>query len=56
MSNEHLRTWEQGAFRLELFDTGRTDRLGKCRLAYRLFHRDRLIFEGADFISHHSGS
>src|SRR5690349_15058841 len=39
-----LRVWEQAGFRLEMFDTGTTD-----RLAYRFFDNGTLIFEGDDF-------
>lgn len=49
---DHIRTWEDGVgngFRLDLYDTGRTDRYGKALLAYRFFHAGRLIFEGADY-------
>lgn len=55
MRYEHLRTWTDGAggFRLDLWDTGRTDRLGKTVLRYTLFDGDwkggRIIFEGEDF-------
>lgn len=48
--NEHIRTWTEGEFRLELYDTHGFDAYsGKSRLAYELFHRDGLIFEGDDF-------
>ena len=46
---DHIRTWMDGGFRLELHDTYCTDALGKCRLAYELYHRDQLVFEGDDF-------
>jgi hypothetical protein len=46
---DHLRTWKAEGYRLELFDTLAVDRYGKSVLAYRFFHRGRLIFEGADF-------
>jgi hypothetical protein len=45
----HVRTWEAEDYRLELFDTLTTDRYGKSVLAYRFFHRGRLVFAGADF-------
>ena len=46
---EHLRTWSANGFRLELFDTYRTDSYGKCVLAFKFYHDDELIFEGDDF-------
>ena len=46
---DHVRTWEAEDYRLELFDTLRVDRYGKSVLAYRFFHRGRLVFAGADF-------
>src|SRR6516165_12201097 len=46
---DHVRTWEAEDYRLELFDTLSTDRYGKGVLAYRFFHRGRLLFAGADF-------
>ena len=51
-SEEPIRVWTRDSFRLELFDTGRTDHLGKSRLAYRFFDSRmgaRPIFQGADF-------
>ncbi len=49
---EPIRVWTRDSFRLELFDTGRTNHLGKSRLAYR-FSDSRMdarpIFQGADF-------
>jgi hypothetical protein len=45
----HVRTWEAEDYRLELCDTFRLDYYGKCVLAYRFFHRGRLLFPGADF-------
>lgn len=47
-----VRTWadpDRHGFRLELFDTFQTDLYGKSVLAYRFFHGDRLVFEGADY-------
>ncbi len=32
---EPIRVWTRDSFRLELFDTGRTDRRGKLLLAFR---------------------
>jgi hypothetical protein len=46
---DHVRTWEAEDYRLELFETLAVNRYGKAVLAYRFFHRGRLIFEGADF-------
>ncbi len=46
---EHIRTWTEGAFRLELYDTWTSDRYGKCVLGYKFFHNDVLVFEGNDF-------
>jgi hypothetical protein len=45
---EHIRTWQHGPFRLELYDTFQT-RYGKDILAYQFFHDKVLVFEGADF-------
>jgi hypothetical protein len=47
--SEHIRTWEQAGFRLELFDTYRTDRYGKSVLGYEFYDHGALIFEGEDF-------
>lgn len=49
---EHLRTWKHGPYKLELYDTYRTDHLGKCILSYAFYHADygeEPIFQGADF-------
>jgi hypothetical protein len=46
---DHVRTWGNGDYRLELYDTCQTDRYGKSVLAYQFFHNGTLIFEGADF-------
>ncbi len=49
---EHIRTWADRdgiGFRLELYDTYRTDRWGKSILAYEFRHAGELIFEGADY-------
>lgn len=48
---EHIRTWQQGDYRLELYDTHRPDRRGNGRtyLAYLFFDRGRLVFAGDDF-------
>lgn len=49
MPNELIRTWEDDGFRLDVFDTHRTDSWGKSVLAYRLTHQGHVIFEGDDF-------
>lgn len=46
---EHIRTWEDGEYRLELFDTFKTDRWGRSKLAYLFFCDDVLIFSGEDY-------
>lgn len=46
---EFIRAWQNGDFRLQLFDTFQSDRNGKSILAYRFYHRGSLIFEGSDF-------
>ena len=43
-----IRTWSSGDFRLELYDTYQT-RYGKSQLAYQFFHKEVLVFEGADY-------
>lgn len=51
---EHLRTWAEDGYRLELFDTHRTDSDGKSILSYAL-HDEQYesdpepVFIGADF-------
>jgi hypothetical protein len=47
--SEHIRTWKQAGFRLELFDIHRTDRYGKSVLGYQFYDNGTLIFEGEDF-------
>jgi hypothetical protein len=42
--SEHIRTWEQAGFRVELFDT-----YGKSALGYEFYDNGALIFEGEDF-------
>lgn len=59
MTWEHIRTWEGSpylpgkgpAFRLELFDTGRTGgrRAMRNQLGYLFFVDGRLLFAGDDF-------
>ena len=44
-----IRTWSEGDYHLDLFDTGRTDWRGQTVLAYELRLRDRVIFSGDDF-------
>lgn len=57
---EHLRTWTADGFRLDIWDTGRSNHQGKTYLHYVLYddewnpQRDRsipgkVIFESADF-------
>lgn len=46
---EHMRTWEEGGFRLELFATWQVDGWGKDILAYQLYHHDVLIFQDEGF-------
>lgn len=49
---EHLRTWQQDGFRLELYNTGTVDRFGKSLLAYEFYDEEfgsEPIFAGADF-------
>lgn len=47
---EHIRTWEEDSFRLELWDTFKLHRGGpQSRLAYQFFDRGELIFQGDDF-------
>ncbi len=40
-ATDALCVWTQGSFRLELYDTGRTDRRSRSRLAYRFSEMDR---------------
>lgn len=52
MKRQHVRTWtdpDGHGFRVELYDTYRTDRDGKSALEYEFYHHDELIFEGSDF-------
>lgn len=46
---DHIRTWQEGSFRLELWDTFQTGYGGKSRLAYEFFHDGQLIFAGDEF-------
>lgn len=46
---EHIRTWQDGIFRLELFDTNQRDTYGKWILGYEFYCEDTLVFEGEDF-------
>lgn len=49
-SYDHIRTWEQDGFRLELWDTHQLARGGpQSRLAYQLYDQGVLIFEGEDY-------
>ncbi len=50
--HELIRTWEDPdgyGFKLEMFDTGRTDSRGQTYIAYHFHHNDELIFEGEEF-------
>lgn len=46
---ELIKVWRRGGFRLSLYDTYKTDSMGKSRLAYRLTDGGKVIFEGEDF-------
>lgn len=46
---EYLRTWQEGEYKLILWNTCRTDRYHKSILAYEFYHDGKLIFSGADF-------
>lgn len=51
---EHLTTFEQDGFRLDLWDTGRVDSWGKSELRYTLFDDTEpfgrgIVFEGEDY-------
>jgi hypothetical protein len=46
---EQIRVWRSGGYELKLWDTGRTDRRGQSVLAYKLRHKGKLVFKGADF-------
>jgi hypothetical protein len=47
---EFLREWEEGDFRLLLWDTNTRVGSGpQSRLAYQFFHKGELIFQGADY-------
>lgn len=48
LSYDHIRTWSEGPFRLELFDTYQCI-YGRSRLAFQFFYGEALIFEGDDF-------
>jgi len=50
---DHLRTWSADGFRLDLWDTHKTDRLGKVILHYALYDETvgelgKVVFEGSD--------
>ena len=49
MNREAIRAWQSGRFRLEMFDTDRTDWRGQSRLAYTFTDGGKVIFEGSDF-------
>jgi hypothetical protein len=51
---EHIRTYSRDGFRVDLWDTGRTDEYGKTILRYALFDETQpfgkgIVFEGEDF-------
>lgn len=46
---EKIKVWKFEGFRLSLYDTFKTDRLGKVKLAYRFLDNGKLIFSGEDF-------
>lgn len=45
---EHIRTWSEDDYRLELFDTGKVQE-NKSVLAYELYYKEELIFQGSDY-------
>jgi len=49
MNLESIRVWQEGRFRLELFDTGQRDWRGQTKLAYTFHDAGKLVFEGEDF-------
>lgn len=49
MNHELIRTWEEGPFKLDLFDTGEVDDRGASRLAYMFYCEGKLIFQGEDY-------
>jgi len=46
---DHIRTWQDGRFTLDLWDTHKTDDYGKSILYYQFKHDAVLIFEGSDY-------
>ncbi len=46
---DHIRTWTEGPFKLDMWDTFERDSYGKSVLRYEFRHDDKLIFEGEDF-------
>lgn len=46
---DHLRTWQEGDFRLEVFTAWQVDNWGKIVVGYQFYHNDKMIFEGEDF-------
>ena len=51
---EHIRTWAHDGFRLDLWDTHKTDHFGKSLLHYALYDETlgelgKVIFEASDF-------
>lgn len=45
---DHVRSWRDGDYRCEMFDTNRRSADGKETVAYELWHHGVLIFWGAD--------
>ena len=46
---EHIRTWQNGPYTLDLWDTYKRDGHGKVLLHYHFKHEALMIFEGSDF-------
>ncbi len=46
---ELIKRWRSNGFTLFLWDTGKRDWRGQTNLAYRLWDKGRIIFEGEDF-------
>jgi hypothetical protein len=48
---EYLRTWEEGDFKLIIWDTNRKHHEGapQWAIAYEFYHKGKLIFQAADF-------
>lgn len=46
---EPMRTWQRAGFRLDLFETNRSDWRGQPFVRYKFRHKGKLIFKGEDF-------